>query len=599
MSLSASMWSGVSGLLTHGDRMNVIGNNLANVNTVGFKGQRMDFADLMYHDAFSLSGPTQIGNGVRVGAVLGDFAQGATESSTDATDLAISGNGFFKVSPVGSDASYYTRAGNFRFDNDGYLVDPNGYAVQGWKTNASGTAQGAITDVKLEKWSVDPSQTTKVSVEANLKSTATSKSYIAADGNNPAQPFSSLANTWNGANEKKEYLAEGNYGYQTSLDVYDEAGGKHTLTVYFDKIDTNTFNGIDGNKDNMWEYIVTMNPEEDLREIATGANPQDVRSIQGTRAAGLLMAGTLTFDSNGRLKNQSAYTLQGGDRDNNTQGAFALKGQDANGNDVYVPVIAQADLDGNNVANSFFPTSVSDSGYPELVANFTGVPNAQTTGSSAGSKYKIEMDFGLKLNNTNPWGDPQQAQGPVNTPLYGANGPIAAQADAPGTLEDETIGYFASNLASGVPDTVKPQTNLCTSYDDDYYTQSASQNGYGYGTLSNYSVGTDGVLSGIYSNGETLPLYQLSLYDFTSKQGLRRDGNNLFSQTRESGEPAIGVAGTGRFGSVNSYSLEGSNVDIATEFVRMITTQRGFQSNSKMVTTTDTMLETVINMKRM
>ena len=109
---------------------------------------------------------------------------------------------------------------------------------------------------------------------------------------------------------------------------------------------------------------------------------------------------------------------------------------------------------------------------------------------------------------------------------------------------------------------------------------------------------SSGVLYGIYSNGVNLPLYQLTLYDFTCKQGLRREGNNLFSQTRDSGDPSSGAAGTGLFGTVNANTLEGSNVDLSTEFVRMITTQRGFQSNSKVVTTTDTMLETVINMKR-
>ena len=102
----------------------------------------------------------------------------------------------------------------------------------------------------------------------------------------------------------------------------------------------------------------------------------------------------------------------------------------------------------------------------------------------------------------------------------------------------------------------------------------------------------------MYSNGVTLPLAQVCLYDFTCQQGLRREGNNLFSQTRASGEAKSGPAGVAGLGTINSYALEQSNVDMSTEFVQMITTQRGFQSNSKAITTTDTMLETVISMKR-
>ena len=130
------------------------------------------------------------------------------------------------------------------------------------------------------------------------------------------------------------------------------------------------------------------------------------------------------------------------------------------------------------------------------------------------------------------------------------------------------------------------------------FTASQSQNGYGYGDLSSWSVDADGVLYGVYSNGVTLPLWQIPLYDFNCPPGLRREGNNLFSQTRDSGEPKSGPAGVAGLGTINGNTLEQSNVDMSTEFVQMISTQRGFQSNSKIITTTDTMLDTVINMKR-
>ena len=194
MSVTSSMWTGVSGLLAHGEKMNVVGNNISNINTVGFKGQRMDFADFVYLDAHSLSGPTQIGRGTQVGAIMGNFHQGPFESPTEATDLAIQGRGFFQVQPVGSDEAYYTRAGNFRFDKEGYLKDPNGYALQGWRIDndggvmqaAGGNATavnskdtqtspikggGVPTDIQLDTFTVFPQQTTKMDFKSKPSKT--------------------------------------------------------------------------------------------------------------------------------------------------------------------------------------------------------------------------------------------------------------------------------------------------------------------------------------------------------------------------------------------------------------------------------------------
>ncbi len=136
--------------------------------------------------------------------------------------------------------------------------------------------------------------------------------------------------------------------------------------------------------------------------------------------------------------------------------------------------------------------------------------------------------------------------------------------------------------------------NQKTSIVDQY----RSQNGYGSGILSSYSIDEHGVVYGVYNNNQTLALYQITMYDFHNQQGLRREGGNLYSATSDSGEPRIGVAGDNGFGKTNAYNIENSNVDMTTELVRMISCQRGFQSNSKIVTTVDTMLETVIGMKR-
>jgi flagellar hook protein FlgE len=123
-------------------------------------------------------------------------------------------------------------------------------------------------------------------------------------------------------------------------------------------------------------------------------------------------------------------------------------------------------------------------------------------------------------------------------------------------------------------------------------------NGYGAGDLEGVEVSTDGVMTGIYSNGELIPLYRVALAKFLNNQGLFKAGGNLFRETRDSGSPITNKPGTNGLGSISPNSLEMSNVDMSDEFVNMIVTQRGFQANSKIVTTIDTLLGEVINMKR-
>ena len=125
-----------------------------------------------------------------------------------------------------------------------------------------------------------------------------------------------------------------------------------------------------------------------------------------------------------------------------------------------------------------------------------------------------------------------------------------------------------------------------------------NQNGYERGFLQSVSVDTGGTIIGNYSNGQQQGLYKIPLADFINPQGLLREGGNLFSATAESGAETLGWAAEGPFGAVVSRSLENSNVDLATEFVNMIVTQKGFDANSKVITTSDQVLQTAIQMKR-
>jgi flagellar hook protein FlgE len=165
----------------------------------------------------------------------------------------------------------------------------------------------------------------------------------------------------------------------------------------------------------------------------------------------------------------------------------------------------------------------------------------------------------------------------------------------------DQIGVNNKNRASldGQSTRSQPASTAYGSKDgNNFFERYAHQDGYTFGELSGIFVDQDGVMSGRYSNGVTLQLFQITLYDFNSLVSLHREGGNLFSETRESGEPSKGAANSGSFGSVHSNAIEQSNVDLAREFVQMIVTQRGFQANSKSITTVDTMLDTVIQMKR-
>ncbi len=753
MGLSASMWTSVSGLLAHGNKMNVVGNNIANVSTIGFKSQRMDFNDYLYINGGSTSGPVQIGAGVSTYAVLGDFSQGSLESTNSVTDVAIDGEGFFKVRKPNTDQMYYTRAGDFYFNADRQLQNPEGYRLQGWKvenstrltfksesinlgkdkTNESAfVGTGTPQDIVLDSWYLEPQRTTNVTFTMGLTSDGSGDRSTS-----DTSPMTALFDQWDAS--KNPPMADSSYATHSPIKVYDEGGNAHTLTVYYDQVaakqvdaNGNTVYEIEGLPAGytVYEYCVTIPPEEDMRSYGgtgydpvtntwTGNQPTKFYNdpVAGTnKYAGMLMTGHLIFDAAGNLVNQTAYTY--GANDDPT-------------------ALNQCDLPPKELS-SWQSTKFSSNGLPTFCANFTGQPLANSVSEklsetqSQAQDYIIELDLGLRcLGNWTSSGTLLELQGtrepaktvevsvsPVTKPVYDGGTPNGTAAyywnstdnkwmdngveaspvpefplyakdpksgefiqatDAKGNiLTDKTTGlpyndpyygnafyrqstskYVPNNLqgqtvyyddANGVRQTLtvgadgrltdasgkyldaaygaltpKPSLYVLTEvrerkinynndvakYDDpmktenassagasSYITQDSQANGYPSGVLSGTNIDNAGVVYGYYDNGETIPLYQIALYDFHNKQGLRREGGNLYGQTKESGEARQGVAGDNGFGVTRAYNIEGSNVDLSREFVNMITTQRGFQANSKGITTVDTMLETVIGMKR-
>lgn len=549
MGLSASMYSGISGLQVHGEKMGVIGNNIANVNTIGFKGALMYFEDAISQDIPTSAGIGQVGRGAGISAIYADYSQGSFETTGQSTDCAIAGDGFFVVKKPNTEEQYYTRAGNFRFNNDGYLEDPNGMIVQGWQVQQAGTTTavggvvqsnavqliGTPTDIRLDNFQSPPMATQTVSIMNNLDSTSQDMSMDAAPPGPYTDPFFTMFNNWDGTAATP--IASTLYAHQTTIKVYDDNGGSHDLTVYFDPVTLESDTG--GQK--VWEYMVTCNPAEDNRTL-------NGTTLQGDPAAGVLMMGTMTFDSTGTMTGQSAFTLK-----------------DA----------ATAPFD--DLAE-WTPADFSQGGYPVCTANFLGEPGSDATDDT--NPRLIEMDFGLR------------------------NTDIATGWAAGGVANAAALNTIAPNnntVTNLLPDFATGQLSALasTSYANaGNSTLFMSQDGYAAGLLQGVEISEDGILSGSYSNGEIIELYCLTLASFNNDYGLRREGGNLFTETRDSGVPITNRPGEAGNGLIYSNSVEQSNVDLSEEMVSMITTQRGFEANGKIITTVDTMLNTVINLKR-
>ncbi|WP_419783254.1 flagellar hook protein FlgE [Maridesulfovibrio sp.] len=525
----SAMYTAATGVKSHGVLMQQIGANLANVNTLAYKSGDTFLETLASHNSAKAKGGTvnggahtagQIGLGSRVAATRVNFKEGSFESSSSSTDIAIGGQGFFRVADPASQSSYYTRAGNFHFDKDGHLIDSHNNRLQGYKIDSDGVIGTTSSDISLpmkeetnpsgetiQVVKSDPKGTDSVSIRTNLDSGAIDNSQ---DENNP---FFSLLNEWNGSSDTP--LNADKYEYNSSIQIYDDKGNKHDLVVYFDKV----VNDGDSSDKRHWEYIVTVDPESDAGSLA------------GSSGAGLVMAGTLTFSGDGTLLNQSAFTLAAGATD-------------------------AKDL------NNWQQAALNSNGQPTFDVTLSGA-----TGTAAAQT--ISLDMGIS-STTDSW-----------------------------TTTGMTAADVGSN-ASSLPEMNQGRINALatTDYFGSSSTISQSQDGFGEGYLQNVAFNSDGVLTALFSNGQTSDLYQVNLYNFKNEYGLRREGSNYFTATQESGNGVQGVAKKQGLGSVVSNSLETSNVDLAEEFATMILTQRGFQANSKGITTTDSLINTALGIKK-
>jgi len=425
-----SLFTAVSGMNANGTALSVISDNVANMNTTGFKSSRAAFGDILSQQI----GESQVGRGVLLTEVAPQFTQGTFENTASVLDMAVDGDGLFVMKD--STGTYYTRAGQFSVDKEGYVVNASGIKLQGYLYSATGTATSALGDINVSSVNSAPNATQNVVLAANIDSRATIPAAFDVTDPNTTSNFS------------------------TSVTAYDSLGNGHNVNVYFRK----TAEAATGNS---WAWYAVV----DAADSSSGST-----EIQAQ--------GTLGFTNNGFLDTESAITY--------------------------------------NLASGGF--------------DFNG-------GAAAGQV--IDFDFGTSITT-----------------------------DA-GTGLDGTTQYGAESATSF-----------------------QSQDGYASGSLKSITISQDGTMTGIFTNGQTRGLAQLALAKFISPTGLTKMGRGLYAESTESGQPVISTPGSSGTGAVLSNTLELSNVDLAEEFVKMILSQRGFQANSRVISTSDELMQELVNLKR-
>jgi len=429
-SIINGLFSGRSGIQSHGAAIAVLADNIANSNTTGYKTSRADFADLLAGNLSGGGGNTAVGSGSDVRQITQIFTQGTFEFTGRGLDLAVDGNGFFIVQDPSTNTRFYTRAGNFSVDADGNLLNQNGLLVQGFPIGGT----GGLESLNINTLTNESAETSNVNITGNLD--ASVSDFAAAPLPGVGVPT-------------YQDLADDSV-FSTFVDVFDSLGAKHTVSLYFFKP------GAAGT----WDVAAYVDGSEVTEAGATAGVPYQIG--RSTLADG----DGLQFDSSGAL----------------------------------------------NIATSEFDA--------------LGV-----TWSNGAADSDLNFSF-------NPF------------------------------------TQFAS------PSTVS----------------SITQDGAGAGSVIAFNVATDGTLVALLDNGQTSDIGQIGLANFANQEGLRRVGGSLFLNSPDSGEPVVGTPNVGQFGAIESGALELSTADIASDFIKLISLQRGFQGSSRIITNIDDLLSEIVNL---
>lgn len=547
--MQSSLYTGISGLNANMSQLSVIGNNIANVNTVGFKSSRVTFDDVLSQTLSGGSGTNQIGLGVQMGSIEKIFSQGAFETTGNSLDMAISGEGFYILGDPTLNSRYYSRAGQFHTDKNGYIVNPDGLRLQGYMANGSGVLQNTVGDLALTTNSIPPSATANADITANLDSNASITGFVFNTGTNDTINF-----TVGATNYTTSLTANGGLTSGNAYSGNDIAAAMKTAL----EAATGTVNAYEvAYDDQTGKFTITNNGAEPLTLDWSSSNSAALLGHSAVSSGPIAVGGTNASDL--------------------AAGAFTLA-RAADTSNFSTPITVYDSLGNDHVVTLYFrKDSMTGAGGGNSWDWFAVVDGTDT----ASTATEVQAQGTLSFNTSGAL----YTEALVSGGTFNFNG--GAQAAQPISFD---FGMSIAQGGSGLDGTTQYGTGSGVSL--------LSQDGYSSGTLQRVAIDQNGIISGIFSNGNSLTIGQVLLADFPNDIGLLSAGHNLYTETYDSGQPLLGAPGNSGRGLVQSSTLELSNVDLASEFVDMITAQRGFQANSKVITTTDELLAELVNIKR-
>ena len=565
-----SLYSGITGLQGSQTNMDVIGNNISNVNTVGFKASRVTFESALLQairaarsPQKNLGGvnPMSVGLGTQIASIDKIMGQGSFQNTGKKTDLAIQGDGFFIVNSGNND--FYTRAGNFSLDQDGTLIQAGtGYKVMGWEAKVDATGNRHV------------------------------------DVNKPVAPIQISANETMSAKATTAMGISGNLDSTTgiqpvTLTVTADDGSTYTVQFTF-KLNKQNFDPFSHNRKYNWTAKVI------------GAS---------SGSTGATLSGEITLDQYGNVTGDSASNLYINSSSGTVSLATSSSTSTVSGAAISLPSTGTISFtESDNTANA-------------VVANYTNPMYTTSTQiyDSLGKAYTVYVDFTnlgsvgtATPSTTTAWAwDARLADG-TSVKFITTSG-SQASSDV-GVVEFNSSGRMTGNFAltpegkpskSGVPTGIKFNTSngagvVKSQIDFTQLTDLAgnasaaitSQNGNAKGTLQSFAMNQSGEIIGTFSNGMTDILGKIALANFNNPAGLKAIGNSLYSKSANSGTPQIGPSGTGGRGTFIPGALEMSNVDLAKEFSSMIVAERTFQANARVITTSDAMIQQLVALKQ-
>jgi flagellar hook protein FlgE len=507
----------LSGLNANAQDLSVIANNLANLNTVGYKAAVANFQDLFYQQ-ISTNGagdPVQVGVGTQVSAIAGNFNQGSIESTGVPTDVAIQGNGFFTLLKAG--LQEYTRAGNFSVAANGSLLTTDGGVIQGYEAiNGVINTNQVLGAISIPAGLTSPPKsTTNVALTLNLNS------------GTPIAPSPTSTQTGSGISPAT-VLKTGSV-----LAISDGVNAFSYTTIANDTLNS----------------VVT----------AINVNPNFSANLSGNSLV-------ITANS-GRAVTFTTNTLT--DAATSTQ-AEAFVGSPSSSAGTFSTSVAVNDALGASHVLTYTFTKTAANAW-----NYSITIPASDVGA-VGNPVVIKTGT-LAFNGA----------GQLTSPVANVAGiSVTGFADGANNLTFKWQLYDANG------------SGLLTQVAASSATSATLQDGYASGTLNSYTIDNTGIIEGIFSNGQTVPVGQIALATFSNQEGLLRNGSNDFLSSLSSGAANVGLAGTAGRGTLTGGSLELSNADIATEFSRLILAERGYQANARTITTFDQVTQDAINLKQ-